>query len=69
MATRVPLPSTSILLPNPLATGITPFAAINRRWGHQKRMLIAIGRDAFTNDVQTIVYAFGDRQNFEIAGR
>jgi hypothetical protein len=32
-------------------------------------MLIAIGGDTFANDVQTIVNALGDRQNFEIAGR
>jgi hypothetical protein len=42
---------------------------LDRRWGHQKRMLIAIGGDTFANDVQAIVNAFGDRQNFEIARR
>ena len=30
-------------------------------------MLIAVGRDAFANDVQAIVNALGDSQHFEVA--
>jgi hypothetical protein len=68
-AVTFPPPATAILFPNPLATRVAPPATVNRRWGHQERMFVAIGGDTFANDVQAIVYAFGDRQDFEIAGR
>lgn len=69
VATRVPLPSIALLLPNPLTASIAPLAAINRGGYHQERMLLAIERYAFTNNLQAVVDSLGNSQHFEIAGR
>jgi hypothetical protein len=64
-----PPAAASILLPNPLATGITPFAAVDRRRGEHESMLVAIQRYAFTNDKRAIVDRFCYRQDLEVTIR
>jgi hypothetical protein len=69
VATRVPLPSTALLLPNPLTASIAPLAAIDRRRDQHERMLVAIERYAFTNNLEAVVDRLGNSQYFEIALR
>jgi hypothetical protein len=67
MATRIPLPSTALLLPNPLTTRVTPSTAIDRCRRHQEGMLLAVESYAFANNFEAIVDGFGDSEHFEIA--
>jgi hypothetical protein len=68
-AISFPPPATSVLLPHPLATGITPFASVNGRGRKHEGMLVAIKRNPFTNDKRTIVDSFRDRQHLEVTIR
>lgn len=61
----LPPPSTVVLFPNPLATGVTPFAAVNRCRGEEEGMFVAVIGDAFANDQTAIVDALGQGQHFE----
>ena len=67
MATRIPLPSTALLLPNPLTTRITPSTAIDRCRRHQKGMLLAVESYAFADNLEAVIDRLGDSENFEIA--
>ena len=66
MAVRVPLPSAPFLFPDPLTTGIAPLPAIDRRRGQDKGMLFVVERNAFADDLATVVDGLGYRQYFEI---
>ena len=66
MATRVPLPSTALLLPNPLTTRVTPSTAIDRCRRHQKGMLLAVESYAFADNLEAVIDRLGDSENFEV---
>ncbi len=68
-ADRVPLPSTTLLLPNPLTAPIAPPATIDRSRSQDESMLIAVECYAFTNNLEAIVDRLGGSQHFEIARR
>ena len=66
MRIRFPRPAASVLLPDPLTTGIAPAPAIDRRRSHQEGVLIAIESDAFAHYQRTIVDRLCHRQHFEV---
>ena len=62
-----PPPTASVLFPNPLATGIAPLPAIDRRRRQQEGMLIAIQSYTFANDQGAVVDRLCHGQHLEVA--
>lgn len=68
-AVTLPPPAAVILLPNPLATGITPTATIHCRGCQQKGVLVSIQRNSLADDAQAVIDRCGGGEDFEVALR